>query len=218
MLRVMIWGCLLMAVASSSSALAESEYLVIGVIHSKAASDSVALIKDKRSGHTFAARTGQAFADGRGIVVEISPRSVQLRLKEKQVTLLVGGDGTAFVGGRSSDGQQEISISGSTVEISSTYRDHIVQNQLAKVLMQAAAVPHFQGNQLNGFTLLDIEPGSVYEQVGFQSGDIVTSINGQPLIDVGSTIRLLHVLKEEASADVTVERNGAKQQLNIRIK
>ena len=89
---------------------------------------------------------------------------------------------------------------------------------LSKVLMQAAAVPNYQGGQLKGFTLWEIDKGSVYELAGFQDGDVITAINGQELTDVGNTIKMLHSLKGENRAEVSVTRAGTARTIKIEVQ
>jgi type II secretory pathway component PulC len=84
--------------------------------------------------------------------------------------------------------------------------------------MQAAAVPNYEGGRLKGFTLWEIDKGSVYELAGFQDGDVITAINGQELTDVGNTIKLLHSLKGESRADVSVTRAGTARTIKIEVQ
>jgi type II secretory pathway component PulC len=69
--------------------------------------------------------------------------------------------------------------------------------------------------ELQGFQLLEIDAGSIYEKVGLTNGDVVTAINGQALSDVGNTIKMLHSLKDKTNADVTVLRGGREQTMQI---
>ena len=202
-----------------SQALASERFLVIGVIHSKDAGESVALVKDTRTSKTSAVREGMNF-DRDTRIVSIGEKKVELETSGRKLILRVGGGSEYKSTGRRSAiaSNPEITVKGSTVRISATYRDHLVKNELAKILMEAAAVPQFDGGQLRGFKLWDLEPDSIYEQVGFQNGDIVTSINDQELIDVGSTIRLLQTLKNESNASVTIERRGKSQTLEIHVE
>ena len=35
------------------------------------------------------------------------------------------------------------------------------------------------GGQVDGFTLVDIMPGSIYEQLGLQRNDVIKGVNGE---------------------------------------
>ena len=55
----------------------------------------------------------------------------------------------------------------------------------------------------NGFKLAAIPKGSIYEELGIQSGDIVRTVNGKP-VDFGA----LQLLKPGAVLRVELDRNG----------
>jgi general secretion pathway protein C len=214
-LKYILLVCLFL---TAGVAVAKDNFLVLGIIHSKTSSESVALIKDRNSAKTFATREGMQL--GREVsVLKITSKSVHVKTSAGTIVLGVGGDSATTYGKvKIANTSPEIEIKGETIKISESYRDHIVKNDLAKVLMQAAAVPQFNGEQLNGFKLWDIEPGSIYEQVGFKNGDVVTAIDGQELSDVGSTIKLLQALKNESNTSVTLKRSGQTLEMKIQVQ
>jgi general secretion pathway protein C len=55
----------------------------------------------------------------------------------------------------------------------------------------------------NGFKLAAIPKGSIYEELGIQSGDILRTVNGKP-VDLGA----LQLVKPGAVLRVELERNG----------
>jgi general secretion pathway protein C len=71
---------------------------------------------------------------------------------------------------------------------------------LASILRQGRLVPQFAegSSQMVGMELRDIEPGSIYEKVGLNEGDIITSVNGIVLDNAGAVSK---VLPELASAE-----------------
>mgnify|MGYP006289965903 CR=1 FL=1 len=107
---------------------------------------------------------------------------------------------------------------GDKVKISSVLRDTLTGQQLSRVLVQAAAVPYYEDGMLSGFQLLAIDAGSIYDKVGFKDGDIVTSVNGQKLSDVGRTIQLLHSMKGANIAQVTFRRGGSDHSLTLEVQ
>ncbi len=52
-----------------------------------------------------------------------------------------------------------------------------------RLLTQIRAIPNIQNGKTNGFSLSEIEPGSVFDEMGFEEGDVLRSINGQPMTD-----------------------------------
>lgn len=213
--------CSLWLLLATEAVAAGKHFLVLGVIASVDENQGVALMKDLDGGEAFAARVGQEIA-----------RDVKIfRITREYVYLQVNGRldkvkvGEQLDTGRSSasglavdDSAGGVERSGNTVRVSAAFREHMVKEELSKVLMQAAAVPYYVNGALAGFRLWDIDPGSIYEKTGFQNGDIVTSINGQELTDVGRTIGMLQSLKNEARVSITFTRGGAPQTIEISVQ
>ncbi len=214
--------CAACTLLMASPALASGKhFLVLGVIASGDENQGVALMKDLDGGEAFAARVGQEIARDvkifritrEFVYLQVSGRLDKVKVGEQLDTdhsnaSDVPADGSA--GG--------VERTGNAVRITSAFREHMVKEQLSKVLMQAAAVPYYVSGSLVGFRLWDIDPGSIYEKTGFQNGDIVTSINGQELTDVGLTIRMLQSLKNEAKVNITFTRGGAPQSIEINVQ
>ncbi len=79
------------------------------------------------------------------------------------------------------------------------------------ILTQAHCVQNFEGGRVNGFKCGEIEPGSVYETLGLQNGDVVTQMDGTQLSDLTPLLGKLNELKEGRvqHLSITVMRNGA---------
>ena len=114
--------------------------------------------------------------------------------------------------------KNEIQVRGDRVTLSAKYKDHLVKNDLSKILMQAAAVPVYQNSRLEGFKIVDIEPASIYEQVGLKDGDVITEINGQKLSDVGMAIKVLNALRNDVFAEVRLLRAGVEKTIEINVQ
>jgi len=205
-----------------------SNILVLGVIAAEDATKGVALVKDMNSKKTFAVKVGHELAP-HVTVRSVTRDFVYIRSGNRTDKIRVG---EAFDSSTSSTvasddqtsssapdlSQGGIERKGDSVRVTSAFKDYVTGPSLGKVLMQAAAVPNYEGGRLKGFTLWEIEKGSVYELAGFQDGDIITAINGQDLTDVGNTIKLLHALKGENRAEVGVTRGGAAKTIKIEVQ
>lgn len=212
---------LLLLVAASPAWASGKRFLVIGVIASAEENQGVALMKDLDGGEAFAAKVAQEIA--RDVkIFRITREFVYLQVNGRLDKVRVGEQldtERSYASDLPADGSAGgVERTGNSVRISASFREHMVKDHLNKVLMQAAAVPYYVNGTLSGFRLWDIDPGSIYERTGFQNGDIVTSINGQELTDVGRTIRMLQSLKNESRVSVTFIRGGLPQTIDIDVQ
>jgi general secretion pathway protein C len=89
---------------------------------------------------------------------------------------------------------------------------------LPLLLSQARAVPYFRNGQSIGMRLFAIRSGSMYEKLGLQNGDIITSVNESSLSDPTQALRLFEQLKSERNIGVKMERNGAARESRYSIR
>ena len=79
-------------------------------------------------------------------------------------------------------------------EIDSADLDSALDN-LAEISTQARALPAFKDGKSIGFRLINIKPGSVFEKIGLQNGNVITQINGYDLNDPAKALELYQKLK-----------------------
>lgn len=93
-------------------------------------------------------------------------------------------------------------------------------NDLSSVLMQARAVPNrVPGTgEINGFRLLDIQPGSIFEQLGLQRMDVIKGVDGNPVDSPAKAMELYNALKNSSKLGLQIERNGKTETLNYNIQ
>lgn len=93
-------------------------------------------------------------------------------------------------------------------------------NDLSSILMQARAVPNREpgtGN-INGFRILDMQPGSIYEQLGLQRMDVIKSVDGTPVDSPAKAMELYNTLKNSPKVSLQVERNGKMETMTYNIQ
>lgn len=83
-------------------------------------------------------------------------------------------------------------------------------NDLPSILMQARAVPYRipGSSEIAGYRVLDIQPGSVFEQLGIQRMDIIKGVNGTPVDSPAKAMELFNALKNGSNVGLMIERNG----------
>jgi general secretion pathway protein C len=84
---------------------------------------------------------------------------------------------------------------------------------LNTVLTQARCVPNMENGKSAGFRCFQIVPGSIYDKIGMQNGDVVCGINGTELTDPGQAFELFNQLKTANSIELCIKRN--RQTMNI---
>jgi general secretion pathway protein C len=91
---------------------------------------------------------------------------------------------------------------------------------LSSILQQARAVPSRDEatGVINGYKLLDIQPGSVYEQLGLQRMDVIKSVNGENVDSPARAMELYNQLKNSNGIKLSIERNGKTEDLSYTIK
>lgn len=93
-------------------------------------------------------------------------------------------------------------------------------NNLASILQQARSVPNRNPNtgEIDGFRILDYQPGSIYEQLGLQRMDIIKGVNGETVDSPAKAMELYNALKNSDKISIVVERNGRSETMEYSIK
>ena len=76
------------------------------------------------------------------------------------------------------------------------------------ILTQARAVPNFENGAPAGYKLFQIVPGSIYDKLGLQNGDVIAGLNGQPIADPGKAFEMLSELKTSNHMELQVKKDG----------
>ncbi len=86
-------------------------------------------------------------------------------------------------------------------------------NDMASILQQAATVPRRNASgEIECFKFLSIQPGSIYTQLGLQTGDCLKGVNGEKVDSPAKAMELYQMLKNSNNIKLTVERDGRDQE------
>jgi general secretion pathway protein C len=93
-------------------------------------------------------------------------------------------------------------------------------NDLSSILMQARAVPNRDPNtgEINGFRILDMQPGSIYEELGLQRMDVIKGVNGEPVDSIQKAMEMYNTLKNGSQVKMQIERGGKVDTFTYDIK
>lgn len=85
-------------------------------------------------------------------------------------------------------------------------------------MTQVRMVPYFEGNKPAGYRLAAIRPGTTFERLGFQGGDILQQVNGMDLATPEKIAAIFQNLKDEKKVSVNILRQGQKNTLTYEIR
>jgi len=85
-------------------------------------------------------------------------------------------------------------------------------------MTQVRMVPYFEGNKPAGYRLAAIRPGTTFERLGFQGGDILQQVNGLDLSSPEKIYAIFQNLKDEKKVSVNILRQGQKNTLTYEIR
>lgn len=210
---------------------------IIGTIIQSDASQSVALVKESKSGRVLAVRPGLSTTDGYQIE-EVAAKYILVARSGQRWTVYQDKFAREFQGRGTTpessgppalattfpdtpgESYQEAGFERkqNAVTMSSDYRDRLISQDLAKILMQATAEPYLVGNQIRGFRLSQIDAGSIYWKSGLRDDDIITSINGKKLTSVGTAITVLKSAQKAESVEFELIRQGKVERFSINVR
>jgi len=90
-------------------------------------------------------------------------------------------------------------------------------NDFPALLSQARAMPHFVNGKIDGFSVTNIVPGSLYQQAGLQNGDIIVSVNGERITGAQQAMGIYTKLKSSPALDLELIRAGGLQNIHYNI-
>lgn len=105
--------------------------------------------------------------------------------------------------------------SGNIVQETGTNRYTVERDQLAAqmrtpdFLRQATMIPSKSG----GFQVQQIQAGSLYEKLGLRAGDIIKTVNGQPVNSAEDAIRLYQQIPNINAVQMEITRGGKPENL-----
>jgi len=198
----------------TGSAVQSLPYRLIGTV--EGTSFSGAVLEDT-SGQTFYSRT-QKLPDG-SMIVKVERAAITIQRADGSTVDIQIVDDTKIVnaasGGPTNPGVKKISdgkwmVDQRTVASSA--------ENMSQLLTQARALPYMENGKTTGFRLSEIVPGSIYEKIGLQNGDVIQKVNSQDVDDPGKFFQLYQGLQNEKNISIDVLRGGQRQTLNYEIQ
>ncbi len=200
---------------------------IVGTITHSRVADNVALVKEFKSGRIKAVKAGFKILES-SVVKEVQAKYMVI-VHNKQDHLVyqnkfAGEFSKSTINSLLSSGpdllfrEEGFERTQDQINMTASYRDRIVNEQLSTILMQATAVPVESNGQILGFRLFQIDKGSIFDKAGFVDHDIVTSINGHKLNSAGGAIKLLQSLKGTDAIELEYMRGGETKKVAISVQ
>jgi general secretion pathway protein C len=92
-------------------------------------------------------------------------------------------------------------------------------SDLSSILMQARAVPAKRPGtgEVYGWRLLDIQPGSIFTQLGLHPMDVICGVNGSPVTSPQQAMELYTALRSSNGIKLCIERDGKNNNFDYTI-
>lgn len=78
--------------------------------------------------------------------------------------------------------------------------------------------PHFTEGQPDGLRLTGVRPGTIFTDIGFRNGDIITGVNGREIQSVDDALKFYSSLKNESNVDLQIRRGGRVKTIQYRVE
>jgi type II secretory pathway component PulC len=89
----------------------------------------------------------------------------------------------------------------------------------ANILNSAKLIPEQDpSGKTIGFKIIAITPGSLFDKMKLQNGDVITEVNGVSLRDASQGFKLYQSLQEDREVNVNLLRNSEAMSRRVRIK
>lgn len=184
---------------------------LVGTLTSRVPFWSLASVEDLDSRRVRSLRVGDVLQDAEVVVIE-RERIIVTREGQREVIDGKGPEGPPWTVAPVSAGNERGGdirrVGEHTYEVPATYLDPDSWTQ-GSALTQARIVPSFKEGRPQGFKLFSIRPGSVYEKLGLQNGDVIQRLNGVALDSTEKALEQYMLLKTSRHLEVDIDRGGS---------
>ena len=201
-----------LAMTAASAPAAPPDITALGVVVSRHPERSVAVLRSQ--GRTRVAGVGDAVFGGR--IVAIARESVTMEFGEgPREVRLAGAPVTSRVAPAPAT-PTALPVAGPgerTFERREVERR--VGEEMQRILAETTLLPVTSAGRVAGLTITRLPEGTVLTDVGLQSGDILTEVNGVPIDGMATLIALWGRLQGENVIQARVLRNGQPVSLGV---
>lgn len=162
---------------------------------------ALAIIEDK------ALRTQRLYKIGHslygGVITEILREKVTIRLHGKDLVFKMGGGGSLSgdedVGPKLEEERRLVRVS--LRDMQDAFDAFHQPTSGARLVRRSSDM----GIGKAGLQLCNVQPGSIFEKMGFKEGDLIEEINGNPIKDPYNAVAMFNLMKSVLPADILFE-------------
>lgn len=199
-------GLLLWIFSLAPAAQRGSELVLSGVIVAANPADSVALVRRASGGRAQIVRVGQELHGY--VLLEVAKGFVRLQGKGEELVLTLPGAPTAA--SRAEDSPSK--GSGESEWIRRAFPRELARARLEKempvILSETDLTPRVEEGEVRGLSVARLPDGTLLSETGLLPGDILVSINGEPLVGVEALWELIPRLVDQEEIRIVVRRRG----------
>lgn len=182
------------------------EYTAYDLKGTIAVSDTIgyAIVEEKNQSRQKLYRLGEMI--GQAKLVRVTRNAAILEAGEKEYVMKIKGVVEGSITGPSARSGAGVAVS--RQEVTESLAD------LKSVMSQAVVRPYINGGAQQGFIISNIVPGSLYQKLGLQNGDIIMDVNNKKLTSADDILQLLNTMQAGGSVSVNLMRNGKNETIN----
>jgi type II secretion system protein C len=177
-----------------------------GVIVAENPADSVALVRRAEAGRARILRVGQELQGF--VLLEVAKEFVRFQGGDGELRLFL-----ARAGSSTAQAEPEPSKDGRDSDwIRRAFPREVARERLEKeipiILSETDLTPRVEDGEVRGLSVARLPDGTLLSESGLLPGDILVSINGEPLVGVDALWELIARLADQDEIRVVVRRRG----------
>lgn len=167
-------------------------------------STGYAIVEEKGKDKQKLYRLGEMIGSAR--LVRVTRNTAVLKGGGKEFVMKIKEIAEAPLMGRPSQPGRDVAIS----------KQEITQGlgDLNSMMSQAVIRPFIVEGVRNGFVVSNIVPGSLYQKLGLQNGDVVVNVNNKKLESAEDILHLVNTMQDGGSVSVDLVRNGKNESIS----
>ena len=176
-----------------------------------------AVIEDRPSHRQDVFAVGEQVFDGPELV-EVTPGRAVVSMAGRRETLEISAVSAGTQNAAAEGAGGGIRKTGAnTYLVDRREVEHSIEN-LSAVATQMRAVPYLKDGSAIGFRVFNIRPGSLFERMGLENGDVIQKVNGAELDTPSKGLALLEDVQTTSEIRIDLLRNNRPTTLNYTVR